>query len=1380
MPAAALVIGVLAVETGVALAIGSAIAGGVGLSVAGAGVAASLAASTVSVAVATAIGSGVVSAGLSIAQGAKVSDALKGAVIGGVASFVGASVAGEVTKSITTAAANAGATTIAGSIGKIAGAMAGGGVQGAVGSVLSGKGDPIKALITGGLTAGLTSGAMIGVNEVTSRIPGFSDLGKNYGAAGAATQRAVNAGLAAGVLGKDTDAAVVNSVLKSMLTTGADYIKTGIKDGSAALQTAYNNATKTGEDLESNITRQNEIVKDYTSTAEDVESKRLAIQTNLDAYNENKDGYDNYDAKMQRDGYARSEDESGNVSYYKMTGGRYEMLDDGEGGQYRAFVADGTYKDDEGNPRGQTVYAPTKDSFLQEANKYAKLVNDAIPGYEEERTAVETKLANLSGELDTLKTQVPTLQQTLIEQKTALDTSVADFQKQEEENAQLVAKAFNDTVAAKTSVEQALGAPLTQEQLDAFVQTGDVKTAAQDYIDIKTTDLAEAQAAALKEGYRFDPNDPDMVARFTGVKDEAETLAAIQSFADARATTVQEATDLYRQTYADIYGPDVDVPDPTQEDLLAFMPQIPVDVSSIPEGYQSVAEDVVKGRIQDTFSQDLGFDDYLDRTEAQSALGEERPDAATWQEYAGTSGIVDSGNEDIFQTSVKAGDDVAATRSLTPAYDTAATDTGTDTGTDTFGFDQTNQFDPTEFGLAPSNQFNAEDYGPFQPEQTATSDFGTIGQDTQQAQTAGDDQFGFETVGDADLFGQPTASDFGVAAGPTTGQTTEDTGMADIGLGTTTEGTQPDYGMASQFDTMLTNPEFDQQVADFDAPSYMGTQPSQDIGDIGVQTAANAPLTTMTDTGAPTDVGLRSLVSQQGGGTSATADDTQETPTTLTGQNLADTESQQDQTQADDTKIADSTLTTGAPAGTITEKVLGENADQDVPADSLTSKYFNEPKEESEDADSLSAKSLTEGFNYGSPRPTDEIVQGSSIANLDRDNLDSFLSPLRTNTTSLTTGRDTPLTNAATQGNAMEEDNFDWDSWDRAVEDYVNQYDASRASQSDSDPDANGSVGSDSSEDGVLRTPSGVDESFLDRLSPEERERYLAMQDPNYVNPLEGLAPQDLGISQQNIDSFNENFNPAGGFSSGWQTVGTNRVFINDDGTASVLDPTTGGSSYLTKEQVDALVANGTLNSAKSGYVAATGGTGNKPGGSGGGGGGGTTKTTGTGGKSTTDKIIDKIVDGATSKRGLATIAGAVLGPKIAPKGINPMGLRSLQEGGGKQMVQTGAKGTGGKGGVRYFEKKAGGGEIKGGLGYLKSAHDGMADKINATIDNKRPAKLSGGEFVIPADVVSHLGNGNSEAGAKQLYELMSRIRKERTGTPKQAKQVNPKKYLPR
>jgi len=156
-----------------------------------------------------------------------------------------------------------------------------------------------------------------------------------------------------------------------------------------------------------------------------------------------------------------------------------------------------------------------------------------------------------------------------------------------------------------------------------------------------------------------------------------------------------------------------------------------------------------------------------------------------------------------------------------------------------------------------------------------------------------------------------------------------------------------------------------------------------------------------------------------------------------------------------------------------------------------------------------------------------------------------------------------------------------------------------------------------------------------------------------------------------------------------------------------------------------------------------------------------------------------------TNPKALAAIGGAALGAASKPKGIDPRGLRSIATGGGPKLVQTGAKGTGGKGTVRYFEKKAAGGSIDGyakggGLGYLKSAHDGMEDKINATIDNKRPAKLSGGEFVIPADVVSHLGNGNSEAGAKQLYDLMERVRKARTGTKEQGKQINPKKYLPK
>ena len=80
----------------------------------------------------------------------------------------------------------------------------------------------------------------------------------------------------------------------------------------------------------------------------------------------------------------------------------------------------------------------------------------------------------------------------------------------------------------------------------------------------------------------------------------------------------------------------------------------------------------------------------------------------------------------------------------------------------------------------------------------------------------------------------------------------------------------------------------------------------------------------------------------------------------------------------------------------------------------------------------------------------------------------------------------------------------------------------------------------------------------------------------------------------------------------------------------------------------------------------------------------------------------------------------------------------------------------------------------------LKGPGDGMSDNIPATIGSKQPARLADGEFVIPADVVSHLGNGSTDAGAKHLYKMMDEIRKARTGNPKQGKQINASKFLPR
>lgn len=109
---------------------------------------------------------------------------------------------------------------------------------------------------------------------------------------------------------------------------------------------------------------------------------------------------------------------------------------------------------------------------------------------------------------------------------------------------------------------------------------------------------------------------------------------------------------------------------------------------------------------------------------------------------------------------------------------------------------------------------------------------------------------------------------------------------------------------------------------------------------------------------------------------------------------------------------------------------------------------------------------------------------------------------------------------------------------------------------------------------------------------------------------------------------------------------------------------------------------------------------------------------------------------------------------------------------------------------IRYKSSYAAGTPYKAAQGGLLSLHrggnflsgggDGMSDDIPAMIGTKQPARLADGEFVIPADVVSHIGNGSSKAGAEKLYAMMDKIRQERTGRKRQSPQIKAEKYLPR
>jgi hypothetical protein len=81
--------------------------------------------------------------------------------------------------------------------------------------------------------------------------------------------------------------------------------------------------------------------------------------------------------------------------------------------------------------------------------------------------------------------------------------------------------------------------------------------------------------------------------------------------------------------------------------------------------------------------------------------------------------------------------------------------------------------------------------------------------------------------------------------------------------------------------------------------------------------------------------------------------------------------------------------------------------------------------------------------------------------------------------------------------------------------------------------------------------------------------------------------------------------------------------------------------------------------------------------------------------------------------------------------------------------------------------------------GQLRGPGDGMSDMIPASVDGQGDVLLSDGEYVVPADVVSGLGNGSSDAGAKHLDEMMARVREQRTGSREQAKQIEPKQAMP-
>jgi hypothetical protein len=156
--------------------------------------------------------------------------------------------------------------------------------------------------------------------------------------------------------------------------------------------------------------------------------------------------------------------------------------------------------------------------------------------------------------------------------------------------------------------------------------------------------------------------------------------------------------------------------------------------------------------------------------------------------------------------------------------------------------------------------------------------------------------------------------------------------------------------------------------------------------------------------------------------------------------------------------------------------------------------------------------------------------------------------------------------------------------------------------------------------------------------------------------------------------------------------------------------------------------------------------------------------------------VSDHAADSAANAAGIGAAFGNADSTSDSGVGVGASDAGPGEADGGLLRKRVGGLAAMAGGGYSHLGDYSDGGRL------LRGPGDGVSDSIPATIANKRPARLADGEFVIPARIVSELGNGSTEAGARKLYAMMDRVQRARgktTGKGKVAKDTRSDKYLP-
>jgi hypothetical protein len=343
------------------------------------------------------------------------------------------------------------------------------------------------------------------------------------------------------------------------------------------------------------------------------------------------------------------------------------------------------------------------------------------------------------------------------------------------------------------------------------------------------------------------------------------------------------------------------------------------------------------------------------------------------------------------------------------------------------------------------------------------------------------------------------------------------------------------------------------------------------------------------------------------------------------------------------------------------------------------------------------------------------------------------------------------------------------------------------------------SLTGDGERDGEGEIPFGESASNYRQPSAEEREaereryeKFLSGKDAG-LELGAGTGKQDYGASTDVDKSLSDMGNRGAKLTSGWQKSSDGSyVNIRDDGTAIGIDQD-GNSFTLSESQVSSRIKSGDLNSFKSGYNTATGGTKIAPGG-----GSPVTLKNGKEGQLMPDgRVIDKDTgktigsdkdvktgkdsSGSGNKSGSENKSSdwmkwlmmlMALDAMRNKGGSSSAVIPSLSASRGTTRYADVQKAPGyrpGQGGVQYFGptvyRAAGGGigalDAAGGR-LLRGPGDGVSDDIIAQIGDSQPARLADGEYVLDARTVSEIGNGSTDAGAEKIAQMVERIHDER------------------